>query len=446
MRDAEFRALIRDVPDFPEPGIVYKDITPLLASPQALAAAMSALSEPFRERGVTKVVGIEARGFIFAAPIAYQLGAGFIPIRKAGKLPHHIHHQEYDLEYGTDRIEVHSDAAGPEDRVLIVDDVLATGGTGVASVRLIEGLGAEVIGFAVLLELGFLAGRERLAGTDIHAVCAMGPTDVASVGREPDAIIESVVAEYRRHPHPDPDGAVATLRAAYEMAATAHAGQMRQTGDSYITHPLIVAEILARFGQDRDTIVAAVLHDVVEDTAITLDMIEKEFGATTAGLIDGVTKLDRVKFSSKKQRQAATIRKMAIAIAKNRRVLLIKLVDRLHNIRTLDPLPPDKQRRVATETLEIYAPLAHRFGVQEIKHEMEDRCFALLHPKRMAELDELLRRRSPERDAIIEKVQKEVVTLLCDAGIEAEVTGRPEAHLFDLPQDGGIRPRLRRHS
>ncbi len=174
MRDAEFRALIRDVPDFPEPGIVYKDITPLLASPQALAAAMSALSEPFRERGVTKVVGIEARGFIFAAPIAYQLGAGFIPIRKAGKLPHHIHHQEYDLEYGTDRIEVHSDAAGPEDRVLIVDDVLATGGTGVASVRLIEGLGAEVIGFAVLLELGFLAGRERLAGTDIHAVVRYG--------------------------------------------------------------------------------------------------------------------------------------------------------------------------------------------------------------------------------------------------------------------------------
>lgn len=259
----------------------------------------------------------------------------------------------------------------------------------------------------------------------------MGPTDVASVGRDPDAIIESVVTEYRLHHDRDPDGAVATLRAAYEMAAAAHAGQMRQTGDPYVTHPLIVAEILARFGQDRDTIVAAVLHDVVEDTDITLDMIEKEFGATTAGLIDGVTKLDRVKFSSKKQRQAATIRKMAIAIAKNRRVLLIKLVDRLHNIRTLDPLPPDKQRRVATETLEIYAPLAHRFGVQEIKHEMEDRCFALLHPKRMAELDELVRRRSPERDAIIEKVQKEVVTLLRDAGIEAEVTGRPK-HIYSI--------------
>lgn len=259
----------------------------------------------------------------------------------------------------------------------------------------------------------------------------MGPTDVASVGRDPDAIIESVVTEYRLHHDRDPDGAVATLRAAYEMAAAAHAGQMRQTGDPYVTHPLIVAEILARFGQDRDTIVAAVLHDVVEDTDITLDMIEKEFGATTAGLIDGVTKLDRVKFSSKKQRQAATIRKMAIAIAKNRQVLLIKLVDRLHNIRTLDPLPPDKQRRVATETLEIYAPLAHRFGVQEIKHEMEDRCFALLHPKRMAELDELVRRRSPERDAIIEKVQKEVVTLLRDAGIEAEVTGRPK-HIYSI--------------
>lgn len=174
MKRADFEALIRDVPDFPEPGILFKDITPLLANPAALSAAVSALCEPFEGHGVTEVVGIEARGFIFAAPVAIRLGAGFVPIRKAGKLPYDINHQEYDLEYGTDRIEVHSDAVGPKDKVLIVDDVLATGGTGAASVRLIEALGAEVIGFSVLVELGFLAGRERMAGTDIHAVVHYG--------------------------------------------------------------------------------------------------------------------------------------------------------------------------------------------------------------------------------------------------------------------------------
>jgi GTP pyrophosphokinase len=267
----------------------------------------------------------------------------------------------------------------------------------------------------------------------------MGPTDVVSVGRDADAIFEAVIAGYREH-HPTSDGDeaapdaksdIAVLRSAYEMAAEAHAGQMRQTGDEYITHPLIVAEILAKFGQNRDTLVAALLHDVVEDTDITLKTVDREFNRDVAGLIDGVTKLDRVKFSSKKQQQAATIRKMAIAIAKNERVLLIKLVDRLHNLRTLDPLPPEKQHRVATETLEIYAPLAHRFGVQEIKHEMEDRCFALLYPKRKAELDDLVRRRAPERDTTIEKVQSEITSSLQDAGVEAEVTGRPK-HIYSI--------------
>lgn len=174
MTQAELRSFIRDIPDFPEPGIVFKDITPLLAHPRAFNEAVDALSQPFVGDGVTKVVGIEARGFIFAAPIAFRLGAGFIPIRKAGKLPHDIHHQEYELEYGMDRIEVHSDAVGPEDRVLIVDDVLATGGTGAASVRLVERLGADVVGFSVLVELEFLSGRERLAGTNVHAVVRYG--------------------------------------------------------------------------------------------------------------------------------------------------------------------------------------------------------------------------------------------------------------------------------
>lgn len=267
----------------------------------------------------------------------------------------------------------------------------------------------------------------------------MEPTEVISIGRDADEIFQSVLSEYAGHYDVDDVGpeaisladGVAAITTAYGMADAAHAGQMRETGDRYITHPLIVAEILARFGLGWGTIVAALLHDVVEDTDITLVTIEAEFGAKVAGLIDGVTKLDRIKFSSKKKQQAATIRKMAIAIAKNERVLLIKLVDRLHNIRTLDPLPLEKQRRVATETLEIYAPLAHRFGVQEIKHEMEDRCFAVLYPKRKAELDELVRRRSPERDTIIEKVQSEIAASLADSDITAGVTGRPK-HIYSI--------------
>ncbi len=174
MPEVDFRSLIRDVFDFPKPGIVYKDITPLLGDPTALRAAVSGLADPFTGRGITKVVGIEARGFIFAAPIATRLGAGFVPIRKAGKLPHEIHHLEYDLEYGTDRIEIHRDGVASTDKVLVVDDVLATGGTGAASVDLVKALGAEVVAFAVLVELGFLAGRERLEGTDIHALVAYG--------------------------------------------------------------------------------------------------------------------------------------------------------------------------------------------------------------------------------------------------------------------------------
>ena len=174
MLEADFKPFIRDVPDFPEPGIVFKDITPLLSDAGAFAAAAEAMSAPFVESGVAKVVGIEARGFIFAAPIAQRLGAGFVPIRKAGKLPHVIRHLEYQLEYGTDRIEVHSDGIAPRDRVLIVDDVLATGGTGAASVELVQELGGNIAGFTVLIELGFLGGRQRLNGTDVHTVLHYG--------------------------------------------------------------------------------------------------------------------------------------------------------------------------------------------------------------------------------------------------------------------------------
>jgi adenine phosphoribosyltransferase len=157
-------AHVRDVPDLPTPGVVYKDVTPLLASPRAFEVAVDALVDHFAEHEVDKVVGIEARGFILAAPIAYRFGAGFVPARKAGKLPSATRSVTYELEYGRETLELHTDAREPTDRVLVVDDVLATGGTAAATVALVETLGAEVTGLGFLLELGFLAGAERLAG------------------------------------------------------------------------------------------------------------------------------------------------------------------------------------------------------------------------------------------------------------------------------------------
>jgi adenine phosphoribosyltransferase len=163
--------LIRDVPDYPQPGIVFKDITPLLADGPAFAATVEALADGSDD--VTKVAGIEARGFILAAPVAYVLGAGFVPVRKQGKLPAQTHAESYALEYGEATIEVHTDAFGAGDRVLIVDDVLATGGTAAATAELVRRTGATVAGITVLLEIGFLAGRAKLPGLDVRALLAV---------------------------------------------------------------------------------------------------------------------------------------------------------------------------------------------------------------------------------------------------------------------------------
>ncbi len=158
---------IRDIRDFPKEGIVFKDITPLLASPEGLRGAIDTIAEAYAEAGVTKVMGAEARGFIFGGALAYRLGAGFVPARKPGKLPWSTTSHTYDLEYGTDSLEVHTDALGPDDVVLIVDDVLATGGTAAAKAALVEQMGARVAGFAFLLELDFLDGRSRLGDPKI---------------------------------------------------------------------------------------------------------------------------------------------------------------------------------------------------------------------------------------------------------------------------------------
>ncbi len=249
--------------------------------------------------------------------------------------------------------------------------------------------------------------------------------------RPDDAVIAElgpVLERFRQH-HPHESDRL--IHRAYESAREAHAEQFRKSGEPYITHPLAVAYILAGYGMDADTVAAALLHDTVEDTNLTLEEVTKEYGEVVAALIDGVTKLDRVKFSNREDQQAATIRKMVMAMARDVRVLIIKLVDRLHNIRTIHPLRPEKQQRIAAETLEVYAPLAHRLGVQEIKHEMEDRCFAVLHAGRYEEIVGLLRARAGQRDAYIASVVSEVTDLLDGNGISAEVTGRPK-HIYSI--------------
>jgi adenine phosphoribosyltransferase len=168
--DASLRPLIRDIPDYPKPGILFKDITPLLADADAFSLATRLLAEPFADSRVTHVVAIESRGFIFGAPVAQQLGAGFVPVRKPGKLPHTRRREEYALEYGTDALEVHDDAVGSAARVLIVDDVLATGGTAAATCRLVESFGATVVGLSFLLALTFLPGLERLRDRRVNAI------------------------------------------------------------------------------------------------------------------------------------------------------------------------------------------------------------------------------------------------------------------------------------
>jgi len=242
------------------------------------------------------------------------------------------------------------------------------------------------------------------------------------------ATLADVLDAFRAH---YPGGDVELLRRAYDTASRAHEGQVRKTGDPYITHPVAVAHMLAQYGLDADTIAAAFLHDTIEDTPVTLSQVEHDFGTEIAQLIDGVTKLDRVRYSNREQAQAASIRKMVVAMARDVRVLIIKLFDRLHNMRTVYALREAKQVRVARETLDVYAPLAHRLGVQEIKHEFEDRCFAILYPGPNAEIQAKLAEAAPEREAFIEKMIAEISGMLSDAGIEAEVTGRPK-HQFSI--------------
>ncbi|MFI5668764.1 RelA/SpoT family protein [Streptomyces sp. NPDC051704] len=239
----------------------------------------------------------------------------------------------------------------------------------------------------------------------------------------------------------DPKIETATLRQieqAYQVAERWHRGQKRKSGDPYITHPLAVTTILAELGMDPATLMAGLLHDTVEDTEYGLEDLRRDFGDAVALLVDGVTKLDRVKFGE--AAQAETVRKMVVAMAKDPRVLVIKLADRLHNMRTMRYLKREKQEKKARETLEIYAPLAHRLGMNTIKWELEDLSFAILYPKMYDEIVRLVAERAPKRDEYLTVVTDEVQTDLRAARIKATVTGRPK-HYYSVYQKMIVRGR-----
>ena len=238
-----------------------------------------------------------------------------------------------------------------------------------------------------------------------------------------DSVLQPLVDRFQaRHPKAD----TSLIEHAYAVARDAHHDQVRRSGDAYITHPVGVAMVLADLGLDDVTIAAALLHDAVEDTPVTLEDLEDDFGPDVAGIVDGVTKLERIHFDSKEAQQAATMRKMLVAMAKDIRVLVIKLADRLHNMRTIASLPQEKQERIAQETIDIYAPLAHRLGIGDVKWQLEDLAFAVLYPKRYAEIEQMVTQRAPLRDEQLHDVLEAVRSRLADLHVDAEVTGRPK--------------------
>jgi len=236
----------------------------------------------------------------------------------------------------------------------------------------------------------------------------------------------------------NPKGDLRVLEEAYRVAEEAHEGQVRKSGEPFIEHPLAVAEILADLRLDTTTLSAALLHDTVEDTEVTLGRIQQGFGEDVARIVDGLTKLDRLEFRTRELAQAENVRKMIVAMAGDIRVLLIKLADRLHNMRTVQALSPGKQRRMATETLEIYAPLANRLGVQEVKWELEDLSFKTLHPGPYKEIARLVEARRDERRALIDELTGSIRQKLKELGVKADVEGRPK-HLYSIYEKMVIR-------
>jgi GTP diphosphokinase / guanosine-3',5'-bis(diphosphate) 3'-diphosphatase len=252
----------------------------------------------------------------------------------------------------------------------------------------------------------------------------------AAVGLEPDLdrLRSDLLATIARH-YPQAD--LGPVNQALDLATQAHEGQRRVSGEPYVTHPIASAQILADLGIDPVAVVAALLHDVPEDTEYNLSDIEERFGGDVARLVDGVTKLSKFSTHTHEQQQAENIRKMFLAMAEDIRVVLIKLADRLHNMRTLAPLPIEKQQRIARQTMEIYAPLAERLGIWQMKWELEDLAFKILEPERFRELAKLLDTRRKGREGYIERAIAELEPRLKGAGIEADLQGRPK-HIYSI--------------
>ncbi|MET0730320.1 MAG: RelA/SpoT family protein, partial [Solirubrobacterales bacterium] len=221
------------------------------------------------------------------------------------------------------------------------------------------------------------------------------------------------------------------IERAFAFACESHAGQERKSGEDFITHPLGVARICAGLRLDTATLCAALLHDTVEDTSASLEEVREDFGDEIAQLVDGVTKLTGITFKSRDERQAENYRKMMVAMATDVRVILIKLADRLHNMRTIGALPKQKQQEKARETLEIFAPLAHRLGIHAIKWELEDLAFATLHPRKYDEIKELVAQQRAERERYVEEAGQFLARELAKVGIEAEISGRAK-HFYSI--------------
>lgn len=229
----------------------------------------------------------------------------------------------------------------------------------------------------------------------------------------------------------NPAADLARIRAAFEFAQNAHAKQRRKDGTPFVSHPLAAAEIIAEMGLDEEAIMAALLHDCIEDTGVTHEEISKRFGASVAEIVEGVTKLSRVTYTSKEEEQMENLRKMLLAMAKDIRVVLIKMADRLHNMRTMDYLPAEKQSEKALETMEIYAPLAHRLGMQKIKWELEDRSIFYLDPIGYAEIEDGLKRIMSSNETFIETIQNRISERLKENGIDCDVYGRIK-HIYSI--------------
>jgi guanosine-3',5'-bis(diphosphate) 3'-pyrophosphohydrolase len=226
---------------------------------------------------------------------------------------------------------------------------------------------------------------------------------------------------------------VAKVARAYKYSEQCHQGQMRQSGDPYISHPLAVANILADMRMDHESLMAGLLHDVIEDTGVTKGQISRRFGRTVADLVDGVSKLTEIEFETKAEQQAESFQKMTLAMSRDIRVVLVKLADRLHNMRTLGVLSPEKRRRIARETLEIYAPIAQRLGINDIRIEFEDLGFATMYPLRHRRLREAMKAARKNRKEIVTEIQKAIEVRLEGESFHALVKGR-EKHLWSIYQ------------